>query len=126
MGALQHARPDMMNAFNVECKNYGKCPTVETASMAKRYYQFLLATYGRDLTNQLLPELVRLLPDANKRKTILEEVCSVFVEDRSKLIRPSLFVRLGYLSPLQVLEFRLQPSLQLRWPQQSSNPQYNL
>jgi hypothetical protein len=74
MGALQQARPDMMNAFNVECKNYGKCPSAETSSMAKQYYQFLLATYGRDLTNQLLPELVRLLPDANKRKTILEEV----------------------------------------------------
>ena len=68
LSVLLDCRPDQMEAFNAQCKQYGKCPQVETATAAKVFHQFLKVTYGNDVTVQLLPELVRLLPDPEKNE----------------------------------------------------------
>jgi hypothetical protein len=60
-----------LEKFNKGCRGYGKSTPEMILPHAKAYYDFLVAEFSLEFTNQLIPELVKLIDDYEKRRALM-------------------------------------------------------
>ena len=75
VSGIQGIRPDGVGPFGQMCMGYGQCPADQTEAKATEFYDFLINTFGPEFTKNMLPQLVRLLPDSKKRECLLKKGC---------------------------------------------------
>jgi hypothetical protein len=71
MAAVQAKNPAQVEKFNKGCRGFGKSTPEMILPHAKAYYDFLVAEFSLDFTNQLIPELVKLIDDYEKRRALM-------------------------------------------------------
>jgi hypothetical protein len=72
MGAVQAKNPSQVEKFKKGCHGFGKSAPEMIVPHAKAYYQFLVAEFSLEFTNQLIPELVKLIDDYEKRRALMD------------------------------------------------------
>ena len=72
MAAINEVKPEKANDFMEKCRVYGQCGAKETEAEATVFYQFVLTDIGQPFWQEHKINLVRLLPDPEKRKSLME------------------------------------------------------
>jgi hypothetical protein len=71
MDIVQAARPDKVEDFSLQCRDFGECSLDELDAKAAEYHRFLLATYGAAIVGEVVPQMVLLLPEYEQRRALL-------------------------------------------------------
>jgi hypothetical protein len=71
MAVVQEKNPAQVEKFTDEFHGYGKSTSETILLRAKVYYDFLVAEFSLEITNQLIPDLVKLIDDCEKRRALM-------------------------------------------------------
>ena len=86
--AVRRREPSAESAFMSHCRAYGKCDAAEMEQGANTFVTFLHTTFGGEFANALVPELVKLLPDADKRAALVS-ASGVTIDQEGGVVAPA-------------------------------------
>eukprot|EP00937_MAST-01D_sp_MAST-1D-sp2_P002536 g2536.t1 len=71
MKAVRRCKPDAEDAFVARCRAFGKCPAAQSDEQGDAFFVFLCAEFGDEFAVALVPELVKMLPAADKQDALM-------------------------------------------------------
>jgi hypothetical protein len=71
VAAVQAKNPAQVDKFKALLHGYDKSTPEMILPRAKAYYDFLVAEFSLEFTNQLIPELIKLIGDSEKRRVLM-------------------------------------------------------
>jgi hypothetical protein len=80
MDVVSKARPDKVEEFSIQCRDFGECDMSELEAKASVYHGFLQSTYGTAVMNEVVPKMVLLLPEFEQRRVMLVQ-CGLLAPD---------------------------------------------
>jgi len=71
--AITSIDADKVGKFNEMCKEFGQCSAADASAGAQKYNAWLCESFGKPFSDNLLPDISRLIADESKRQILLQE-----------------------------------------------------